>query len=359
MKKIITLLKDNRDWILIIMGSILIVFAILNLFNNDVDAMIARLNLDEPVDQEGFAPIFVPKPSDDENPVVIQPVSPDVPDRLIAEKINLDAPIKVAESANVTIGGKDVLQFLVPEEFAVGWHEGTAPLGVPGNTVLSGHHNAYGKVFEHLIDLKVGDFLKITSGNKEFDYVIANKMILPEKDQPIEVRLDNGRWILPSKDERITLVTCWPEDTNSHRLVLVAVPVAQTEQFAKAPTPTPTLQIARITTPVAALLEAMSFTSTPNPGSAIIPDTGPADIIFPISNSGNLSINIRESPSLNSKILGTFLKGTEANAVSRTEAADWLFINYGNIWGWVNAELVDALTPFEDLPVLNPYSIVP
>ena len=354
MKRIFTTLKENRDWILIIMGSILIVFAVLNLFSNDVDAMIARLNLNEPVDQEGFAPIFVPKPSSDETLVVDQPIAPDNPDRIIIEKINLDAPINVAESANVTIGGKEVLQYLVPEEFAVGWHEGTAPLGVAGNTVLSGHHNAYGKVFEHLIDLKVGDTLKITSGDKEFEYVIANKMILPEKDQPIDVRLDNGRWILPSKDERVTLITCWPEHTNSHRLVLVAVPVAPAEQLAEGPTPTPTLQIARITTPVAALLEAMSFTPTPVPGSTIIPNTGPEEIIFPISNSGNFSVNIREFPSLDSDILGSFQKATDANATGRTEAGDWLFITYGEIKGWVDAELVDALTPFENLPVLDP-----
>lgn len=354
MKNFITTLKENRDWVLIIMGSILIVFAVLNLFNNDIDAMIARLNLNEPVDQEGFAPIFVPKPSNDESLVVEQPVSPDDPDRIIIERINLDASIKVAESANVTIGGKEVLQYLVPEEFAVGWHEGTAPLGVVGNTVLSGHHNAYGKVFEHLIDLKVGDTLKIASGEKEFEYVIANKMILPEKDQPIDVRLDNGRWILPSKDERVTLVTCWPEHTNSHRLVLVAVPVAPVEQLAESAAPKPTLQIARITTPVAVLLEAMANTPTPVPGTTIIPDTGPQEIIFPVSNSGNFSVNIREFPSLNSDILGSFLKDTDANATGRTEAGDWLFITYGEIKGWVDAELVDALTPFEDLPVLDP-----
>lgn len=354
MKNIITTLKENRDWILIIMGSILIVFAVINLFNNDVDAMIARLNLNEPVDQEGFAPIFVPKPSTDEIPVIDQPALPDNPDRIIIEKIKLDAPIKVAESANVTIGGKEVLQYLVPEEYAVGWHEGTAPLGVVGNTVLSGHHNAYGKVFEHLIDVKVGDTLKILSGEKEFEYVIANKMILPEKDRPISVRLDNGRWILPSKDERVTLITCWPEHTNSHRLVLVAVPVAPVEQLAEDPTPQPTLQIARITTPVAALLEAMANTPTPVPGTTIIPETGPQEIIFTVSNSGNFSINIREFPSLDGEILGSFLKDTDANAIGRTEAGDWLYITYGGKKGWVNSELVDALTPIEDLPILDP-----
>jgi hypothetical protein len=48
--------------------------------------------------------------------------------------------------------------------------------------------------------------------------------IVPEKDQPLEVRRENARWIGPSNDERLTLVTCWPRHDNTHRLILVALP---------------------------------------------------------------------------------------------------------------------------------------
>jgi Sortase (surface protein transpeptidase) len=95
---------------------------------------------------------------------------------------------------------------------------------VVGNTVISGHHNAFGKVFEHLIDLEVGDEVIMLSGIHEFYYVIVNKMILPEKEESLDRRLQNARWILSSTDERLTLVTCWPANSNSHRLILVAVP---------------------------------------------------------------------------------------------------------------------------------------
>jgi sortase A len=50
-------------------------------------------------------------------------------------------------------------------------------------------------------------------------------MILPEKYQEIDVRMDNARWILPSDDERLTLVTCWPATSNTHRLIIVARPL--------------------------------------------------------------------------------------------------------------------------------------
>jgi sortase A len=50
-------------------------------------------------------------------------------------------------------------------------------------------------------------------------------MIVPERSATPEERLDNARWILPSNDERLTLITCWPYDSNSHRLILVAAPL--------------------------------------------------------------------------------------------------------------------------------------
>ncbi len=197
-------IKDYRDWILIILGAILIIFAALNLINFNPYTIIENMSVTPAVDQQGFAPIFIPQEAANQEDTLQQTISPNIPERLVIEKIGLDAPVHLAESIAVNVDGQDVVQFLVPEEFAVGWHEGSAPLGVTGNTVLSGHHNAYGEVFKNLVDLEVGDTIILFSGAKMFTYIIANKMILPEKDQPLDVRLDNGRWILPSKDERIT-----------------------------------------------------------------------------------------------------------------------------------------------------------
>jgi sortase A len=41
----------------------------------------------------------------------------------------------------------------------------------------------------------------------------------------LEVRLANAEWIKATEDERITLITCWPYESNTHRVVVVAVPV--------------------------------------------------------------------------------------------------------------------------------------
>ena len=50
----------------------------------------------------------------------------------------------------------------------------------------------------------------------------ANVLILPERDADLAARLENARWIEPSQDIRLTLVTCWPEYSNTHRLIIVA-----------------------------------------------------------------------------------------------------------------------------------------
>lgn len=146
------------------------------------------------------------------------------PDRIVIEKINLDAPIVPVSIKEVKFEGKVYQQWLAPNAYEVGWHNTSAPLGVPGNTVLNGHHNVYGEVFGKLVRMREGDVIKLYSGDKEFIYRVALVMLLPEKYKTVEDRMENARWILPSDDERITLITCWPKASNTHRVVVVAIP---------------------------------------------------------------------------------------------------------------------------------------
>ena len=154
-----------------------------------------------------------------------EPAAPDIPTRLVIPTIELDAPIEPAKITTQKVGGEEYEQWQAPDKFAAGWHEDSAMLGQTGNTVLNGHHNINGKVFERLVDLNPGDLIILFGKQRAFIYQITNKMILPEKYQEIDVRMDNARWILPSDDERLTLVTCWPATSNTHRLIIVARPL--------------------------------------------------------------------------------------------------------------------------------------
>lgn len=152
---------------------------------------------------------------------------PQIPNRIRIPAIQLDAPILPAPYQLVGLDGMVFQQWDAPNEFAAGWQTSSAALGVPGNTVLNGHHNIDGEVFGRLIDLSIGDTIEVYSGSAVFRYVITNKMILPERDQPLSVRLSNARWLQSSTDERLTLVTCWPPNNNTHRLFIVAKPIGK------------------------------------------------------------------------------------------------------------------------------------
>ena len=112
----------------------------------------------------------------------------------------------------------------MPNSYAVGWHSASAPLGTSGNTVLNGHHNVHGQVFRRLIELEPGDLVALFAGAVEFDYYVSERLVLAESGQPLEARLTNAGYILPTPDERVTLITCWPYTGNSHRLVVIARP---------------------------------------------------------------------------------------------------------------------------------------
>jgi LPXTG-site transpeptidase (sortase) family protein len=149
-----------------------------------------------------------------------------IPDRIVIPAIELDAPIVYAKTKERDYQGQTYDQWLAPNSYAAGWHFTTDRLGEIGNMVLDGHHNVYGKVFGRLYELEEGDLIRVYSGSFYTKYVVSNKLILPEKNTSLTTRLDNARWILPTSDQRLTLVTCWPQDSNTHRLVIVSSPVS-------------------------------------------------------------------------------------------------------------------------------------
>lgn len=148
-----------------------------------------------------------------------------IPDRLVIPSIELDAPIVPTKVKKIEYDGQTYYQWIAPNKPAVGWHDSSALLGLPGNTVLNGHHNVYGEVFKNLVTLHEGDLIQVYSGDKVFSYRVALVLLLPERFKSLSIRLENARWILPTPDERLTLITCWPYQSNTHRVIVVALPV--------------------------------------------------------------------------------------------------------------------------------------
>lgn len=154
------------------------------------------------------------------------PASPPVgppPEQLYIPRLELEVPIEPVGLAKSDIA-PGVITPLIPDHRAAGWLNISAALGGPDNLVLVGQHNAHGEVFLDLWTLEGGDHIWLYAGEQARRYIINEVFILPEQDQPSEVRLANARHIQPTGVEQLTLVTGWPEEGNTHRTVVMAWP---------------------------------------------------------------------------------------------------------------------------------------
>jgi sortase A len=145
-----------------------------------------------------------------------------VPDRLWIDALSVDAVIEpVGPSAKKT---KSSVEWSAPRNKNVGWHDYSGHLGEGKNIVLNGHNNIFGSVFRKLYTLKPGDEIRLGAGDKVVKYKVEQVLKVLERGQPLKVRLKNAEWIKPMADDRLTLVSCWPETSNSHRIIVVARP---------------------------------------------------------------------------------------------------------------------------------------
>jgi sortase A len=134
--------------------------------------------------------------------------------------------------------GTMVSEWVVPKG-AAGWHLNSALPGHEENVVLSGHHNIEGKVFRYVKDLQPGDEITIYAGGVPYTYYVSERLLLKEQGMPTYVRKKHAEWIMPTGDERLTLVTCWPYEWpgNSHRVIVVARPMSYFTEISDAEDP--------------------------------------------------------------------------------------------------------------------------
>ena len=182
-------------------------------------------------------------------PAIRPPILPDSapagpPVRLVISELGIDAPVvEMAWKVVQTATGPQT-DWVIPEDEA-GHHLDSAQLGQPGNLVISGHNNIYGRVFERISlawpgkSSKVDDITErseILNGRtiqlynqvgQPFDYVITDFLRLKDTGIPLAQRVENARYMRPTDDTRLTLVTCWPPWSNTHRLIVIAKPAAQ------------------------------------------------------------------------------------------------------------------------------------
>ncbi|WP_313636591.1 class D sortase, partial [Paenibacillus sp.] len=89
----------------------------------------------------------------------------------------------------------------------------TGKAGEVGNYAVAGHRSrTYGRNFNRLDELTLGDHIEVDNGKEQFEYTVTEKLYV----KPDEV------WVLEpnGKDKEITLVTCDPIVNPTHRLII-------------------------------------------------------------------------------------------------------------------------------------------
>ncbi len=164
------------------------------------------------------------------------------PVRLVAPDLKIDAVVVPMTWRVVQTADGPRSEWVVPDNEA-GHHVDSVLLGEPGNLVISGHNNIYGKVFRPISyawdddqRVKVDDFtdrsdvltgrqvqLFDAAGN-QYTYLITEFYRLKDTGVSLQQRIANARYMEATSDTRLTLITCWPPSNNTHRLIVIAAP---------------------------------------------------------------------------------------------------------------------------------------
>ena len=129
--------------------------------------------------------------------------------RVVVDSVGIDSEVR---SVGYTFtSGR--LQYDVPR-FEAGQYVGTAEPGETGNTVIGGHvaNRGGSAVFEHLPGVQAGDIIEVYSGDELFRYSVTEIKV---------VAADATAVMGQTHDATLTLITCFPGQDYSERLVVV------------------------------------------------------------------------------------------------------------------------------------------
>jgi hypothetical protein len=158
--------------------------------------------------------------------------------------IHIDTPVTEMGWTVVQTAAGPQTEWVIPKN-AAGHHIDSVELGQPGNLVISGHNNIYGRVFEPISlawptkatrvddvteksDILNGRTIQLyNQAGQRFDYVVTDFLRLKDTGVPLARRIENARFMRPTDDTQLTLVTCWPPWSNTHRLIVIAKPAPQ------------------------------------------------------------------------------------------------------------------------------------
>lgn len=145
------------------------------------------------------------------------------PTRIVIPKISVDAKVVEVGSQLKEVDGEQWIIWDVAD-YAAGHHKGSANPGEAGNIVITGHDDINGEVFRYLENLQSGDEITLYAGEDQRVYVVQRLELVREKGASLEERKQNARFMAPTPDETLTLISCWPYRIDTHRIIVIAKP---------------------------------------------------------------------------------------------------------------------------------------
>jgi LPXTG-site transpeptidase (sortase) family protein len=152
-------------------------------------------------------------------------ISPELPSLVEIPAIKVKAKV-IAVGPGKKVG-KNSVEWSSPNKGQVGWHNYSGRLGEAKNIVMNGHNNIQGAVFRKLYTLQAGDLITVSSTSYVRVYEVQEVLTLLERGVSYEQRVQNAQYIQPKNEDILTLVSCWPETNNTHRVIVIAKPVSQ------------------------------------------------------------------------------------------------------------------------------------
>ncbi len=146
-------------------------------------------------------------------PITLEQVQPDLPRKIIIDKINVNSSVSTPTSANNSVLNEYLLRGAVR-------YPGSGSLG-QGNLFIFGHssslkivNNQAFKTFNNLKNLNIDDEIKVQSAKKEYTYKVVTVMLVDSDKALVD---------LTSKKNMLTLSTCNTFGEKQERYVVEAL----------------------------------------------------------------------------------------------------------------------------------------
>ncbi|MBF0688069.1 MAG: class E sortase [Cellulomonas sp.] len=203
--------------LLITIGVLLLGFLVWQLWWTDVEGnavqaeIVQDLGFEEPPATE--ADDGVAEPRRDEPPVIDEPAH-------ATSFATLQVPRWVGEQERPISQGTD--RPTVLDVLGIGHYEGTAMPGGLGNFALAGHRVTFGKPFNRIEELQVGDPLVVRTADTWYVYRVTSTEVVMPADVRVIAPVPNEPGGEPT-ERYITLTTCHPMFSARERYVVHGV----------------------------------------------------------------------------------------------------------------------------------------